>query len=63
MLMLLCLFAVAGVIGCGGGGSLSSNPPTNTPATTAGNYTFTVTGANSSSTKTVATADFTVTVK
>jgi len=44
-MVLLAVVAVAGVIGCGGG--QSSPPPVTNPGTTAGDYTFTVTGTDS----------------
>jgi hypothetical protein len=44
-MVLLAVVAVAGVIGCGGG--QSSPPPVTYPGTTAGDYTFTVTGTDS----------------
>jgi len=55
MLALLWIVVVAGVVGCGGGGSSSSNSGgsnsgsggSSIPATTAGTYTFTLTGVDS----------------
>jgi len=64
-LMMVVLFATlaGGVIGCGGGGSSTTNPPPNTPATTAGSYTFSVMGTDSSNTKITASTNVTVTVQ
>jgi len=63
-LMMVALFAivVTGILGCGGGGSTQTPPPT-TPATTAGTYTFSVVGTDSSNAKITASANVTVTVK
>jgi len=46
MLALFCLVVVTATIGCGGGGGTAPIGPA-TPATTAGSYTFTVSGADS----------------
>ena len=64
-LMMVALFGivVAGIIGCGGGGGSSMTPPPTTPATTAGTYTFSVIGTDSSSTKITASTNLTVTVQ
>lgn len=60
MLALLSVFAVVTAIGCGG----SSTPgPKGTPATTAGNYVFTVTGADASNATITAATTVTVTVQ
>ena len=64
MLALLWLVAVGFTIGCGGGGggnSGNNTPPT--PATTAGNYTFTVTGADASNSAITTSTTVSVTVK
>jgi hypothetical protein len=50
-LMVLLVMAGGGVIGCGGGGGIgggagSKSVQPSTPATTAGNYTFTVTATD-----------------
>ncbi|WP_263355404.1 FG-GAP-like repeat-containing protein [Acidicapsa acidisoli] len=65
MLVLLSLTVVAaGVIGCGGGsGSGSSSQSLGTPATTAGNYTFTVTGVDSSNAKITTSVNVTIAVQ
>ena len=62
-LSLLLVFAAVGAIGCGGGGGQSSTPPSATPATTAGNYAFTVTGTDSANPKITASTSITVTVQ
>lgn len=64
MLGLLLVIFVAGTIGCGGG-SNSKPPPSNpgTPATTAGNYTFTVTGTDSANSSITASTTVTLTVQ
>jgi hypothetical protein len=41
------LVSAAGAIGCGGGGGTSGGSGSSTPATTAGNYTFTITATDS----------------
>jgi hypothetical protein len=63
MLGLLLVIFVAGTIGCGGGSN--SKPPSNpgTPATTAGNYTFTVTGTDSATSSITASTTVTLTVQ
>jgi MYXO-CTERM domain-containing protein len=55
--------SIAGVIGCGGGGATSSNTSPSSPATTAGNYTFSVTGTDAANAKITASANFTIAVK
>ncbi len=51
-------------VGCGGGSSSSTPPPVHTtPATTAGNYLFTVTGTDSSNSSLVTSATVTVSVQ
>ncbi|WP_263356176.1 beta strand repeat-containing protein [Acidicapsa ligni] len=56
MLAVLLLLSAAGVIGCGGGGQT-------TPATTAGTYTFTVTGTDSVNSQITASINMTVAVQ
>ena len=46
MLVLLAAFIASGVIGCIGGSGTTLKSTSNTPATTAGNYTFTVTATS-----------------
>jgi hypothetical protein len=52
MLVLLWVVVTAGAIGCGKGGTSNAAPPStsSTPATTAGNYTFTVTATSGTAT-------------
>ena len=52
-----------GSFGCGGGGGSSSNPPPGTPATTAGNYTFSVAGTDATNAKITASTNLTITVQ
>ena len=67
MLLLVLLMAIvaSGAIGCGGGGggnsSTSSTP--GLPATTAGSYTFTVTGTDSANSKIATSANVTIIVQ
>ena len=56
MLAHLLLVAAMETIGCGGGGS-------STPATTAGNYTFTVAATDSANTKITTSTTISVTVQ
>ncbi len=63
MLTFLCAVVTGGMIGCGGGGGSSPTPPPTTPATTAGSYTFTVAGTDSSNPKMTASTKVTVTVQ
>jgi hypothetical protein len=65
MLALLLVFSVVAAIGCGGGssGSTSGSKGTTTPATTAGNYVFTVTGTDASNSSITATTTVTITVQ
>jgi hypothetical protein len=51
MLSLVLIIVGAGVIGCGGGGGGGQTTGPGTPSTTAGNYTFTVTGTDSANAK------------
>lgn len=60
---IICAIVVAGVIGCGGGSSVTLTPPIVTLATTPGSYTFTVTGTDSSNAKLTSSATVTVTVQ
>lgn len=64
-LMLLLLVVSATMVGCGGGGSQASTStsPPSTPATTAGNYTFSVTGTDSANASVTASANVTITVQ
>jgi hypothetical protein len=61
MLALLVAVAAVGVIGCGG--SQSFTPPANNPGTTAGSYTFTVTGTDSANSTITASTTVTITVQ
>ena len=63
--MLVALFAIVftGIIGCGGGGGSTTTPPVTTPATTAGNYTFSVVGTDSSNAKITVSTNVTVTAQ
>jgi hypothetical protein len=64
MLVLFCLIVAEGVIGCGGSsGGGSSNQGQGTPATTAGNYTFTVMGTDSSNAKITTSVSVTIAVQ
>ena len=64
MLAIVAMIAISGVIGCGGGsGSGGSNHGPSTPGTTAGNYTFTVTGTDTANAKITTSVDVTVTVQ
>lgn len=64
LLALLCVLVGAGLIGCGGGGTGGGGQSngTTTPATTAGSYTFTVTGTDSTNATITASINVTVTV-
>jgi hypothetical protein len=57
----MLVIAGAGVIGCGGGSPTQTNP--GTPATTAGNYTFAVTGTDSANSKITVSTTATITVE
>jgi sugar lactone lactonase YvrE len=63
--MLVALFGIvaAGMIGCGGGSGSTAPPPPTTPATTAGSYTFSVVGTDSSNAKITASTNVIVTVQ
>lgn len=63
MLAVVWLAVGAFAVGCGGGSSNTSPVTTTTPATTAGNYIFKVTGTDSSNTTVTASASVTVTVQ
>jgi hypothetical protein len=63
MLVLFFVIAVSGAIGCGGSGSSFVTKGTNTPATTKGNYTFTVTGTDSTTPSITTSTNFTITVQ
>ena len=62
--ILLCAISTAAVSGCGSSGG-SGTPPTTTttPATTAGTYTFTVTGTDSVNSKITLSSVVTITVQ
>jgi hypothetical protein len=64
-LMVLLVMAGGGVIGCGGGGSGGSQKSVqpNTPATTAGSYTFTVTATDAANSKLTTSTNVIVTVE
>lgn len=61
MLVLLCVIVAAGAIGCSGGGSSTPVTPS-TPATTAGSYTFTVSGTDSANSSIKSSATVVITV-
>ncbi len=65
MLALLFLVAAAGAIGCGGGGGTSGGGGggSSTPATTAGNYSFTVAATDSVNSKITTSTTVTITVQ
>ena len=64
MLALQLLVAAAGAIGCGGGGGTSGGGGgLSTPATTAGNYTFTVAATDSVNSKITTSTTVTITVQ
>ncbi len=58
----ILLVTLGSLAACGGGGSSSGGGGGGNPGTTAGSYTFTVTGTGSDPSKTTGTATFTVTV-
>lgn len=64
MSILLWVIVLAGAIGCGGGGQ-GSTPPNNptTPATTAGSYTFTLTGTDTTNAMITTSANVIVNVQ
>lgn len=60
-----CVLAIASFVGCGGSGTNSGGGQSNggtTPATTAGSYTFTVTGTDSTNSTITSSANIIVTV-
>jgi hypothetical protein len=66
LLALLLMAAAAGAIGCGGGGGGSTSGGgggSSTPATTAGNYSFSVAATDSVNAKITASTTVTVTVQ
>jgi hypothetical protein len=64
VMVILCgVIAAAGVTGCGGGAGSSPNPPPSTLATTAGTYTFRVTGTDATNAKITASTNVTITVQ
>ncbi len=63
MLVFICLTVAAGVIGCGGGEGGSPKQSQGTPGTTAGIYTFTVTGTDSSNAKITTSVNVTIAVQ
>jgi hypothetical protein len=65
MLVLVCCLAAAGAIGCGGGGGRSTQTTTGKTiaATTAGAYTFTVTGTDTVNSKITTSANVAITVQ
>jgi peptidoglycan/LPS O-acetylase OafA/YrhL len=65
LLALLLLVAAVGAVGCGGGGggSTGGGGGLSTPATTAGNYSFTLAGTDSANAKITISTIFTVTVQ
>jgi hypothetical protein len=59
---MVVLFAVAAsTTGCGGGGGQSTG--SSTPATTAGNYVFTLTGTDSANAKVTVSTTVSITVQ
>jgi hypothetical protein len=63
IVVVLCGISIAGVIGRGGGSPTSSNTSPSTHPTTAGNYTLSVTGTDSTNAKITASANPTIAVK
>ena len=63
LLMLLWVVATMGISACGGGGSSTSGGGFTVPATTAGNYTFTVTATDASSSQITASTSVLVAVQ
>jgi hypothetical protein len=61
MLALIAVVAVAGMLGCGGG--KPSTPPVTNPGTTAGAYTFSVTGTDSANSTITTSTNVTITVQ
>jgi hypothetical protein len=62
-MVLLWIVVAAGAIGCGGGGSNSGSGGSSIPATTAGTYRFSVTGADSANSNITASASVAVVVQ
>jgi len=63
MLALLCFVVALITIGCGGSHGQNALPTPNTPATTAGKYTFTVTGTDSAHATITTSTTVTITVQ
>ncbi len=64
MLILLCVIAAAGALGCGAsGGTNFREVGTGNPATTQGSYTFTITGTDSANPAIATSTNFTITVQ
>jgi hypothetical protein len=65
LLVLLWSIAVAGAIGCSGGSTQGTPSPTHTsiPATTAGSYTFAVTGTDTANSNITTSGNVTITVR
>jgi hypothetical protein len=64
--VLLWVFVVTGASGCGGGGNSNSGSGSggaSVPPTTAGNYTFTVTGVDSANSSITSSINLTLTVQ
>jgi hypothetical protein len=59
---LVVMAALGGLAGCGGGGGGASSPPPSVPGTTAGQYTFTVTGTGNPALTPTPTTTFILTV-
>jgi sugar lactone lactonase YvrE len=62
MLTLLLILA-SWTVGCGGGSTSTASITPTTPATTAGSYTFVLTGTDTANTKTTTSANVTITVQ
>ena len=63
-MMKVVVCGIATLIGCGGGGGGSGSVSSpSTPATTAGSYTFRVTGTDASNAKVTASANLTIAVQ
>jgi hypothetical protein len=64
--VLLWVFVVTGASGCGGGGNANSGSGSggaSVPPTTAGNYTFTVTGVDSANSSITSSVNLTLSVQ